>query len=584
MNGTRGLNIAPATVLLVVLTATAASAQGARRGSDAGPPEAGLITLPTPTLQPERTGTVRHLSVNEAVALALEHNLGIRAERFNPQIQDLVIADARSVWLPNLSATFVRNNQTVPASSFLSGGETEIVDKLFDNSLMATQQLPLGGGNYSVEWGGARISTTNFFTSFNPILRPDMRLSYTQPLLRNFKIDTGRQQLRLAAKNREISDVRLRQTIVATERNVRNAYWDLVFGASSLKVQQQSLKLAKESLRNNRARVEVGTMAPIDIVEAQAEVARNEEAVIVAETQIQQVEDRLRTLILDPAMQDFWTVRLEPTDTPLLQAKAIDIEPAVRAALDQRTDRHQLEKSIENTETSIRYYANQRLPDINLQIDYRLTGLGGTRLIRAPGFPGPVIGQEERPFGSVLGDVFTNDFPTWTVELSVGYPIGRGAAEAKLARARLERSQAGARIRALELQIAAEMRTIGRQVTMNLKRVDATRAARQLAERRLEAEQKKFGVGMSTSFLIFQAQRDLARALNGGLQAILDYIKSLVDFEAVQEIPLGGGPVSGLGLSGVVTSGGATPTSTSTAAASASAAGGIGQRRMTTYQ
>jgi len=137
-----------------------------------------------------------------------------------------------------------------------------------------------------------------------------------------------------------------------------------------------------------------------------------------------------------------------------------------------------------------------------------------------------------------MGDIFTKDFPTWTLGVTVGYPIGTSSAEANLARSRLEQSQSGLQLRSLELQTATQVRDVGRQVNTNLKRVDATRAARELAQRRLEAEQKKFTVGMSTSFLVFQAQRDLAQARNSELRAILDYNQSLVDFEAVQEISL----------------------------------------------
>ncbi len=456
-------------------------------------------------------------------------------------MQDMVVADARSVWLPTLSVDLMRNNATSPAGSFLDGAGDQTVNKLFDNVFAVTQQLPWAGCTYTVGWDGSRASTTSFFSSFNPILRSNTRLTYTQPLLRNFSIDTGRQQVRVATANRDIADVGLRQTMVSTERNVRNAYWDLVFAISSLEVQQQSLALAQESLRNNRTRVEVGTMAPIDIVEAEAEVARNEEAVIVAETAIAEAEDVLRTLVLDPNAPDFWTVRIRPTDAPLLRTRQIDVDEAIRTALDRRTDLDQVRRQRTNTDVTIQYFANQRLPDVNLQVDYALAGLGGTRLIRGEGFLGPVTSLEERAFGDVLGDLLSNTFPTWTVGLTIGYPVGRSTADANLARARLERSQADARLQEAELRVTGEVRAAGRRVSTNQQRVDATRIARELSERRLEAEQKKFDVGMSTSFLVFQAQRDFAQSQNSCQRAILDYIKSLVDFEAVQDVPLGGG-------------------------------------------
>ena len=312
MNLPSNTSVAICMLVVPLAAGTIVNAQGPILGRiDAATTEG--VLLPAPRLQPASGQPVRRVSVNEAVELALDHNLGIRSERFNPQIQDMVVADARSVWLPNLSVDVLRNNATNPALSFLAGGDDQIIDKLFNNVFTVNQQMPWAGGTYTVGWDGSRSSTTNFFSSFDPILQSNMQLSYTQPLLRNFSIDTARQQVQVATTNREIADVGLRQAIVSTERNVRNAYWDLVFAISSLEVQRQSLALAQESLRNNRARVEVGTMAPIDIVEAEAEVARNEEAVIIAETAIEQGEDVLRTLILDPTAPDFWR-RADRTD------------------------------------------------------------------------------------------------------------------------------------------------------------------------------------------------------------------------------------------------------------------------------
>ena len=415
-----------------------------------------------------------------------------------------------------------------------------MTDRLLSDSVNVVQDLPWAGGRYSVGWDGSHSSTTNIFSAFDPILQSNVNVNYTQPLLRNLKIDGPRQQLAITRDDREISEVQLRRTVVQTQRNVRNAYWELVFAQSFLEVQRQSLELAEESLRNNRTRVEVGTMAPIDIVEAESEVARNEETVIVAEAGVDRAEDLLRTLIFDPDAPDFWSIRIQPSDSPVLQAREIDVDAAILTALDNRTDLHTLDRNIENTDTNIRYYRDQRLPDVNLEVSYALSGLGGTRLVRGDGFPGPIIGEEQTSFGSVLSDIFSNDFPTWAVGVTVAYPLGTSVADANLERARLQRTQTLLNRRNLEVQVATEVRNAGRNLTMNLQRVSATRAARQLAERRLAAEKRKFEVGLSTSFFVFQAQRDLASARNNEQSAILDYIRSLVDFDAVLEIPLAG--------------------------------------------
>ena len=511
------------------------------------------IVLPHEIHTQAEQGITRRLSMNDAVEMALEQNLTIQVERLNPQLQDLSIATVRAAWTPTLSTTFQNNDQQRPSSTQLDGGAISTYTTAFSNDI-GISQLTKWGGNYNVSWNSSTQSTSNFFTSFNPSVRSTVNFNYSQPLLRNFKIDNARQQLLISTKNREISDVQLRETIVSTVRQVKNAYWQLSYAIASLAVQQQSLELAKESLRNNQIRVEVGTMAPIDIVEAQAEVARNEETVIVAESNIEEAEDGLRALIMDPVTPNFWDINLEPTDTPLLQTREIDIDAAVRNALSKRTDLSRVRKNLENVDVNIRYYKNQTLPDVNFQVNYSAQGVGGTKLTRDSMFGGNVINSVTKGYGSVLGDVFTSDFPTWTFGFTVGYPIGTSTADVNLVRSRLQRRQTETQIKSTELQVAGEVRRVGREVNTNLKRVDATGFARQLAEQRLEAEQKKFAVGMSTSFLVFQAQRDLAQARNNELGAILDYNRAIVDFDAVQEASLTGGggsfTLTGAGVTG----------------------------------
>lgn len=517
-------------------------------------PVAGLVPAQAP---PTSQGPVRQLTVDDAVRLALEQNLSILVERLNPQIQDLAIAEARSAWTPIFSSAVSTTSTDSPVNSFLSGGQTKVSDDRVATSLAVDQRLPWGA-TYTFGWDSSRATTNNLFSNFDPVLRSSFNFQYVQPLLRDFRIDGPRQQLMTSRNFREVADIELRQTILQIVRNVKSAYWDLSYAVASLGVQRQSLDLARELLRNNRTRVEIGTMAPIDIVEAEAEVAQREEAVILAEAAISQAEDRLRSFIFDPATPQFWNIRVELTDAPQTDVRPIDIDAAVRNALDKRTDLLQARKNLQTNDINIRYFRNQTMPAVNAQLDYGLSGLGGTQFIRGEGFPGDIIGQTQRGFGSVLSDLFQNDFPNWTVSLIVGYPVGTSNAEANLARARLQYSQGQTQIRNLELQTTTQVRDVGRQVNTNLKRVQTTRSSRQLAERRLDAEEKKFAAGMSTSFFVFQAQRDLSLARNNELRAVLDYVKSLVDFETIQEVPLavtaGGVSISaGSGVNAVTT-------------------------------
>ena len=483
---------------------------------------------------------VRRLSVDEAVRLAAYNNLGIQITRYDPQIEDLNVAQARAGYTPSLTTSFQSVNRTQPNQSFLSGAVTASDDQFFNNTGI-TAALPWGG-SYDVGWDSSRFQSNNFAATRNPQLRSQIAASFSQPLLRNFRIDGIRQQLRVSQMNREIADVDVREQLTVTSRAVRNAYWNLAFQIASLEVARQSLDLANESLRNTRSRVEIGTTPPIDIVADEAEVAQRREAVIVAEAQIATSEDTLRALVFNPSAPDFWAIRIQPDELPAFKPVTVDLNAIISTALDRRTDLARVRKNLDITDVNIAYQLNQTYPDVTATLGYNAVGVGGREIQRGVGPFGPGTGDPvgffDRGYGSVLGDLFRNDYPTWTFSLNVSYPIGRSQQEAALARTRVQRSQTQTQLRNQQLQVETEVRQRARQVQTNQQRVESTRASRELMERRLEAEQRKFAAGTSTNFLVFQAQRDLAQARNNELRAILDDNQSAVDLETVQEVPV----------------------------------------------
>ncbi|MGE5361908.1 MAG: TolC family protein [Bacteroidales bacterium] len=476
---------------------------------------------------------VKKLSVDEAVQMALEQNLSLQVERVNPQIQEMNIFTARSAWVPTLQSQFTGGNTTNPNySRYGASGATVQTDSV--NWNVGAGQALRTGGRYDVSWGANRQATNDLFQLTNPIRYSVLSGTFTQPFLRNFKIDAPRQQLMISKKNREMSDIQLRQTVLGTMRNVKNAYWDLAYQRANLEVQQESLNLANESLKNNQARVRIGTMAPIDIIQAEAEVASREESVIRAQAAVDQSEDRFRTLVMDPATPGFWNTKFELSDKANFQAMAIDLDAAVRRALDARTDLAQQRKGLEESDINLRYMKNQTMPDVNMVAKYSTIATGGTTLIEDGG-------SNDIGWGSVLHSLFRRDLPTWSLALNFSYPIGNSNAEANLARARLQYGQAQTQLRLAELNVTTQVRDTARQVQANQKRVESTRKSRELQERKLEAEQKKFAAGMQTTYFVLQAQRDLVTARNAELQAILDYTRSLIDFEMVQQAPVSGG-------------------------------------------
>jgi outer membrane protein TolC len=264
-------------------------------------------------------------------------------------------------------------------------------------------------------------------------------------------------------------------------------------------------------------------------------------------------------LIFDATKRDVWNVRLEAADAPPVGTTALDMDAAVTNALRSRTDLDRARLEIGNAQVSERLAGNQRLPDVRLSATYQASGLGGTQVLRSGGFPGTVVGPGlVTNFGTILNQLFNSEFPTWTVGVSISYPIGQSTEQASYARSRLEAAQAQQRAKSAEVRVIQQVRDAGWKVDMNAKRLETARAGRELAEQRLDAEQKRFEVGISTSFLVIQAQRDLALARTNELSAILAYDLSLVDFESLQQAGPAGQPSAPVSTSQPTT--GAPPT------------------------
>ena len=474
------------------------------------------------------------LSREDTVRMATENNPDLAVVRYEPLLNDARVAAARAAFLPIANSSLLRNSDTQPATNLFSG-DTSLSTRFWSGTAGLTQVLPWGGGSYDVSFTSARTTTTNPISTFTPSLTSAFQAIFSQPLLRNFKTDSARTQLEIAQRNRTIADVQVRERTSQVAADAEAAYWALVTATIAVEVQQRSLDLALELERTNRARVDVGQSPPLDLVSARAEVAQRRENLIVARTLALQAEDVLRTLVFDPKRADYWTVHLEPADRVPPVGPPPDVDAAVRRALTDRADLVEARRQIENTETNVTLARNATLPDLRAQATYLTNGQGGTRLLRTGGFPGTIIGTDQTGFGSVLGQVFSSDFPTWTVGFTLTYPVGRSVEEANLARARIERDQAATRVRSLELSVVKEVREAALRLEQNRQRIETAQLGRELAEQRLDAEQKRFEVGMSTSFLVIQAQRDLAVARNNEQRSYLDYQLAVVAFERVQQ-------------------------------------------------
>jgi outer membrane protein len=480
-------------------------------------------------------GTVQ-LTLEEVLRRAVDNNPDLAIVRLGTQVEGERVAEALSAYAPVFSTVLGRSSNTTPPSNFLFG-DSGVDTKDWFSSTGIRQRLPLGSGTWSVSWDASRTTTNNPLNSFEPSLQSGFQVAFSQPLLRDRRIDVARLQHSVAARNQKSSELHYSESVVQTLAAVKQAYWTLKAALANVTVQQRSLDLAHDLARDNKSRVDVGQAPPIDLVQAEAEVAQRRENLIRATATAEDAEDHLRRLIMDPADTAFWQMRLEPIDEATPVSDLPDVDTVVAKALDQRYDLAQARNDLENARSNVEFLSNQKLPDVRLEASYRGNGLGGNQLLRSGAFPGVITGSRSTGFGDVLGQTFGRSYPTWSFGLTASYTLGRSYEAAGMARAELERRQESRRISSLELQAAETIRQAARQVGSTAQRIDAAHAGAALAKSRLDTEQRRYEVGLSTSFLVTQAQRDLLQAEVNLLQATLDHQSSLVNFEALQQAP-----------------------------------------------
>jgi outer membrane protein TolC len=495
----------------------------------------GEQTRPNPAL--DTTGTTFELTLDDAVARAMDRNLDVAVERLNPEVQELNLTRLTRGYRPALTSTLTQRSQTQLPTTQLNGGTSVNVDTSNYNAGIA-QNIPWGGGNYTLAWNNQKQLSNSTFVTFNPTFNSNLIATYTQPLLRSFLIDGTRQQIKVTAINRDISDAQFRGVVATTLANVRNAYWELLYASQALDVARGSLDLAQKLVEDNQARVEVGTMAPLDVVQSQAEAATRRQAVAQAEATLKTDELSLKRMIVSGTDDPLWRATLVPVDRPTFGNEKIDVETAVRKALAERTDLAAARKTVEANDVTMKYLHNQSLPAVDAVASYQSQGLGGTQLLRASqALGGQVTGTVPGGYFDALNTLFNRAYPIWQVQLNVTYPIGGSSADASYARSKVQRSQAAAQLKALELSVATEVTNAALQIDSGLKQYEAATAARELAEQRLSAEQSRFEVGLSTNYFVVQAQRDLATAQNTELRALLSYRQALVNFDRAQAAP-----------------------------------------------
>jgi outer membrane protein len=558
----------------------------------------------TPRVEPLIQNGKLMLSINDAIALALENNLDIAIARYNLNIADTDIllanagqstrgvntgivqgtpgggvgsigttgsqgggaggtttgaggAGAGSSGLvtstlgvgssvpsfdPIITSTLQIDHGNSPSSNAFSG--VPVIQQNTGTANFFYQQGFHTGTNMTVGFNNSRVTTNQPFTTLSPTLNSNFRFTLTQPLLQGFGLLPTTRFIRIAKNNREISDVAFRLQVITTVNQIQNIYWDLVNAYENVKVQQESLTLAEKTLSDNKKQVEIGTLAPIEIVRAQSVVSTDQQTLIVAQTtlQLQQLlmKNALSRTLVDPVLAEAEVVPTSRMEVPPTEP-VVPIQDLVNDALSHRAELVESRIDLTNRDLNNKSAKNALLPSLGLFAYYGGTGLGGSfnpnaKVCTTAGEAFCTQPSDIPPstsIGGTIGQLFDSSAPDKGVGVSLTIPLRNRAAQANQVRAELEYRQSQMRLQQLENQVRIEVRNAQFAVQQNRASVEAARAAVELGRQSLDAEQKKYALGASTTTLVLQAQRDRAQSESNLVSAMAAYEKSRVELDRV---------------------------------------------------
>jgi outer membrane protein TolC len=474
------------------------------------------------------------MTLEEAIDRALDQNINIQTARLNPEIQAYALRAAQAAFTPTLSTSYNYTNSTNQSTSQLDGGTTTTSERMSLNTSVA-QTLPWYGGRLNATFNNSRNETNNSFTTRNPSYSSSLSLSYTQPLLAGLKTDNQRAALETQQIQTQITDLEVASQIDNIVNQVRASYWGLRSAIEQIEIQRRSLDLAEQLLEQNRLQVQLGRMTELQLLQAEAQVASAEQALLNAEIQWRNQEFAFKQLLLGGADDPLLQQTVNPASQPSLVEQEIDIDAAIEVALRERADIRQQRQQREITELNLDVSRSNRLPDLSLTASYSLQGVGGNLFERDQLGGDPVLVQSGG-YWDGLQSIADFDTPTWSIGLSASYPLGTNTQKLDYERATLQLEQAELALRSQEVAIVTQVTSAGLAVRNAFLQLEAARRSREAAERSAEAELLRFGVGVATNYEVLQAQDALTSARLSELRAIIDHVNAIAEFERVQYV------------------------------------------------
>jgi outer membrane protein TolC len=525
-----------------------------------------------------------NLSLQDAIALALENSMDIVVQRYVPWIADVSLLKTRAggysygtpgsisygstanlpslLYDPTISQTIQVADAVTPINNpFTSGiGTTSSgVFGLASHSAIYNTQYQQNftpGTTFTVAWDNTR-SSSNADNFFNPYVQSSLAITVSQPLLAGAGRFVNRRNIIIAENNRKIADLVFTQQAITTTTNTITAYWELAYAREYVKVTQQAVTVAEKLYSDNKKQLDIGTMAPLDVTRAESELATDQQNLIVAQTIQLQDELVLKNYISkDPLASNLLSVEIIPTDKPDSPASisTSSFDDAVKEAFTKRPDLQEQYFNLKNADVDVRATKNALLPTATLSAYYESQGLAGNSFttgapsviagqpivngtgVAIPGYylpetVAPVTGVAKDGLSTVQSQIFHNDFPTYAAQLTLTLPLRNRAAQADNIHAQLVKRQFEAQTQQIKNSALLDVRNTTIAVEQGRAQVQAASKARELQQQTFDAERKKYELGASTVYNVILTQRDLITAQGTELRALANLAEAKANYE-----------------------------------------------------
>lgn len=542
--------------ILIVLSVAGIAAQTPTPAPGAGPK----------AVLPPRVGVSGEplaLTLEEAIRMAIEHNNDVSIARLETGAARQSIRAAEGIFDPRLLPSVLYQRVVSPSTSTISGGTNgKLENKTLSGLVEVTGRAPWAGGRFTVDFSSARNENSNLLSRLNPQFPSALGASYVQPLLRGRTIDAERRQILLAKRAADLTDAQLTQVMMDQLTLVEEAYWNLAFAVRSLEVQTQALGQAEGQVSSNERQSQQGTLAPIDVVEAQTQVANFRQSVASAQQALTIAENRLKRLMLANRDADIWNHPLVPGGLADREPPAVSLPEAMRLALARRPELAALETSRAQNAIDRDYYRDLARPQFNVVGAFTLSGLAGRALTTTTD---PLSNTTNAAFFTRLNDLssrlglspldaptsttstvpefltgnlsdsytnlFSRRFPTALVQVQMELPFVNNTAKANIARADIAATQISRQRQQLEQEIEVEVRGALQAVHSSEARHQAAGSAHRNAREQYESERRRFESGIGTVFLVLQRQTSLVTAQAQELRARADLNQAIALFD-----------------------------------------------------